>query len=118
VHPVVPGYKPGTAVNKWFQRQAAAHLKDNIDADLPSVDDILCDKMAPKAGETVTVSMNPLPNISHDFYIDGQGLRLRQEAPDRLSFLALMAGAVQLGILVVDKNTLLMKTKEFDIEVQ
>jgi hypothetical protein len=106
------------AVNKWFQRQAESHLKDSIDADLPSVDDILCDNLAPKVGETVTVSMNPLPNISHDFYIDGQGLRLRQEAPDRLSFLACKAGDVKLGILVVDKNTLLMKTKEFDIEVQ
>lgn len=106
------------AVNKWFQQQADAHLKDNIDAELPSVDHILCDNLAPKVGETVTVSMNPLPNISYDFLVHGQGLRLRQEAPDRMCFLASKAGDVKLGILAVDKNTLLMKTKEFDLKVQ
>jgi hypothetical protein len=106
------------AVNNWFQRQAEAHLKDSIDADLPSVDDILCDRMAPKAGETVTVTLNPPPNIIHDFLLYGQGLRLRQEAPDRMSFLARKVGDVKLGILAADKNTLLMKTKEFDLKVQ
>ncbi|MCU0285533.1 MAG: hypothetical protein MUF15_03945 [Acidobacteria bacterium] len=106
------------AVNKWFQQQAESHLKESIDADLPSVDDILCDNLTPKAGETVTVSMKPSPNISHDFFVDGQGLRLRQAAPDRMSFLARKVGDVKLGILAVDKNTLLMKTKEFDIKAQ
>ncbi|HLP60513.1 MAG TPA: hypothetical protein VK186_16855, partial [Candidatus Deferrimicrobium sp.] len=106
------------AVNKWFQQQAETHLKNSIDADLPSVDDILCDNLTPKLNETVTVSMNPSSNISHDFFIKGQGLRLRQETPDRMSFQARKVGDVKLGILAVDKNTLLMKTKEFNLKVQ
>ncbi|MDQ1353213.1 MAG: hypothetical protein QG657_3519 [Acidobacteriota bacterium] len=106
------------AVNKWYRQQAKAHLKKRIDADLPSVDHILCDNLAPKVGETVTVSMNLLPNISHDFIIKGQGLRLQEEEPGKLVFRARRKGAVKLGILAVDKNTLLMKTKEFDLKVQ
>lgn len=106
------------AVNKWFQQQAESHLKDSINAYLPSVDDILCDNLAPKVGETVTVSMNPSSNINHDFIIKGQGLRLRQETPHSMSFQARKVGNVKLGILAVDKNTLLMKTKPFNIKIQ
>jgi len=106
------------AVNKWFQQQAESHLKKSIDAYLPTVDDIACDKMAPKVGETVTVTMNALPGISYDFNVSGQGLRLRQEGSGKWVFRAYSVGDVTLTILAVDKSTLLMKAKMFDINVQ
>lgn len=106
------------AVNQWFRQQAENHLKDSLDADLPSVDDILCEALTPKAGETVTISMKPLPQIKHDFFVYGQGLRLKEEAPDQLVFRARAAGDVKLVVLAVDTNTLLMKAREFDLKIQ
>ena len=106
------------AVNRWFRQQADTHLKNSLDADLPSVDDILCDNLTPKAGETVTISMKSLPQIKHDFFIYGQGLRLKEETPDQLVFRARSVGDVKLAVLAVDTNTLLMNTKTFDINVQ
>jgi hypothetical protein len=106
------------AVNRWFRQQADSHLKSSLNADLPLVDDILCDNIAPKAGETVTISMKSLPQIKHDFFVYGQGLRLRQEASGQLVFRTLAAGDVKLAVLAVDKNMLLMKTKEFDLKIQ
>jgi hypothetical protein len=106
------------AVNQWFRQQADAHLKNSIDADLPTVDDILCDNIAPKAGETITVTMKPLPQINHEFFLYGPGLRLRQEAPDQLVFQARSEGDVKLVVLAVDTNTLLMNAKTFDLSVQ
>lgn len=105
------------AVNRWFRQQAETSLKDSIGAELPSVDDIRCDNLSPKVGDTVTVSMKPFPNIRYDFNFDGTGLRFRDEAPDKFVFRAYREGDTTLTILAVDQNTLLMKARAFELKI-